>query len=273
MLYAHRRWIFGNKDEYDMRVVIVGSGNVAESLALGLHEAGVEVVQIFARNEARGREVAAMIGSEWGYEELAEADLYILSVSDSAVGEVAASLPIPEGAVVAHTTGCCPIEALAPHKHRAVLYPFQTFSAGRKVDFTKGYIFLEAATDHALSVVSEVAHRLTERVEMADGARRAVIHLSGVFSSNFVNAMYENAAEVLAREGLSFDVIAPVIEETAAKALASRYPRAVQTGPARRGDKPTLERHRAMLAGDELKREIYDKISEDIWRKAEISKR
>jgi predicted short-subunit dehydrogenase-like oxidoreductase (DUF2520 family) len=108
---------------------------------------------------------------------------------------------------------------------------------------------------------------------MADGARRAVIHLSGVFSSNFVNAMYENATEILQREGLPFDVIAPVIEETAAKALASRNPRTVQTGPARRGDKPTLERHRAMLEGDDLKREIYDKISEDIWKKTKISKR
>ena len=85
--------------------------------------------------------------------------------------------------------------------------------------------------------------------------------------------MYENAAEILQREGLPFDVIAPVIEETAAKALASRSPRTVQTGPARRGDMPTLERHRKMLEGDNLKREIYDKISEDIWIKAEISRR
>ena len=273
MLHASGREIISNKDEQDMRVVVVGSGNVAESLVQGLKEGGLDVVQVFARNEARGTKLAEMVGSQWSHSELAEADLYIISVSDSAVAEVAASLSIPEGAVVAHTTGCCPMDALLPHEHRAVLYPFQTFSAGRKVDFTKGYIFLEGATDHALAVVEEVAHRLTDKVEMADGARRSVIHLSGVFSSNFVNAMYENATEVLSREGLSFDVIAPVIEETALKALASRNPRAVQTGPARRGDTPTLERHRAMLDGDDLKREIYDKISEDIWRKAEISKR
>ena len=99
------------------------------------------------------------------------------------------------------------------------------------------------------------------------------MHLSGVFASNFANAMFENATEILAREGLPFDVIAPVIAETAEKAVASQNPRAVQTGPARRGDKPTLERHRAMLEGDDLKREIYDKISEDIWEKTKISKR
>ena len=256
-----------------MKVVIVGSGNVAEALAIGLYEAGEEVVQIYARNKARGSAIADMIGSKWGDGELAVADLYIISVSDSAVSEVAKSLSIPYGAVVAHTTGCCSIESLAPHEHRAVFYPFQTFSAGRKVDFTKGYIFVEGATEYALKVVLEVAHRLTAKVAEADGSRRAVVHLSGVFASNFANAMFENATEILAREGLPFDVIAPVIAETAEKAVASQNPRAVQTGPARRGDMPTLERHRSMLADDVLKREIYDKISEDICNKTEISKR
>ena len=139
--------------------------------------------------------------------------------------------------------------------------------------FTKLYIFLEAATDHALSCVEDLAHRLTPKVEMADSARRAVVHLSGVFSSNFVNAMYANASEVLSTAGLPFDVVAPVIEETAAKVLSVREPRKIQTGPARRGDTPTLERHRAMLEGEERKRRIYDEISSDIWEQRETSKR
>jgi predicted short-subunit dehydrogenase-like oxidoreductase (DUF2520 family) len=153
-----------------------------------------------------------------------------------------------------------------------VFYPFQTFSVGRKVDFAKGYIFLEGATDHALSVVAEVAHQLTSKVEMADSVRRAVIHLSGVFACNFANAMYANAAEVLAEAGLPFDIVAPVIEETAKKAVEILNPAATQTGPARRGDTQTLDRHRAMLAASPRKQEIYDKISEDICERAKISK-
>lgn len=256
-----------------MKIVVVGSGNVAESLAIALHEAeGVELVQLFARNEARGRKVAELAHTAWSGMELAEADLYLISVSDNAVAEVAKSLSVPEGAVVAHTAGCCPIESLLPHTHRAVFYPFQTFSVGRRVDFAKGYIFLEGATDHALKVVEEVAYALTKNVLPADTSRRAVIHLSGVFACNFANAMYANAAEVLAEAGLPFDIVAPVIEETAKKAVEVLNPAKTQTGPARRGDSETLNRHRAMLSENPRKREIYDKISEDICERTKISK-
>ena len=233
---------------------------------------GLHLVQIFARNEERGRRVAELAHTEWSNTELAEAELYLISVSDNAVAKVAESLPIPKGAVVAHTAGCCTLESLAPHHHRAVFYPFQTFSAGRKVDFAKGFIFLEGATERALEVVEKAAHALTTNVLPADTARRAVIHLSGVFACNFANAMYANAAEILAKEGLPFNIVAPVIEETAKKAVEILNPAQTQTGPARRGDTQTLNRHRAMLGEEGLKREIYDKISEDIWERKETSK-
>ena len=256
-----------------MKIAIIGSGNVAESLAQAVAEAeGLELVQIFARNEERGRKVAELAHTEWSNSELAEADLYLISVSDNAVEGCAKSLHIPQNAVIAHTAGCCPIDALAPHTHRAVFYPFQTFSVGRKVDFTKGYIFVEGATDHALRTVEEAAPALTAKVLPADTARRAVIHLSGVFACNFANAMYANAAEVLAKEGLPFDIVAPVIEETAKKVVELQDPAQSQTGPARRGDSQTLERHRRMLAEEPEKREIYDKISEDIWHRTKTSK-
>ncbi len=256
-----------------MKVVVIGSGNVAESLAQAIAETeGLELVQIFARNEERGRKVAELAHTEWSNSELAEADLYLISVSDNAVEGCAKTLHIPQDAVVAHTAGCCSIESLAPHTHRAVFYPFQTFSVGRKVDFKRGYIFVEGATEHALQSVEKVAHALTENVLPADGARRAVIHLSGVFACNFANAMYANAAEVLAREGLPFDIVAPVIEETAKKVLESKNPALSQTGPARRGDTQTIERHRKMLADKPRTKEIYEKISEDIWERTKISK-
>lgn len=273
MLYPHRREVFSNKDEQNMKVVVIGSGNVAESLAQAITEAeGLELVQVFARNEERGRKVAELADSEWSNSSLAEADLYLISVSDNAIAEVSKDLQIPEGAVVAHTAGCCPIESLAPHIHRAVFYPFQTFSVGRKVDFTKGFIFVEGATEHALETVEKAAHALTERVLPADSSRRAVVHLSGVFACNFANAMYVNAAEVLAKEGLPFDIVAPLIEETAKKVAELKDPAQAQTGPARRGDSETLERHRRMLAEEPRKRDIYDKISEDIWERIKISK-
>ena len=273
VLYTHRREIYSNKNESNMRIVVVGSGNVAESLAQAIADAdNLELVQIYARNEERGRKVAELADTEWSNTSLAEADLYLISVSDNAVVDVAKSLQIPENAVVAHTAGCCPMDALAPHAHRAVFYPFQTFSVGRKVDFTEGYIFVEGATDLALQAVERAARALTKNVLPADSARRAVIHLSGVFACNFANAMYANAAEVLEKEGLPFDIVAPVIAETAKKAIESKNPAQSQTGPARRGDSQTLDRHRAMLADKQRTKEIYDKISEDIWERTKTLK-
>ena len=242
------------------RVVIVGSGNVAEALARALPASGVELCQLFAR-------VAALGGTTWTDDprSLAAADLYLVAVSDRAVGEVAASLPVPAGAVVAHTAGSVPLDALGGFAHRAVLYPLQTFTAGRAVDFAQVPLFIEASDEATRGAVERFARRLSTQVYPADSQRRGALHLAGVLACNFVNALYTAGERTLAREGLPFEVLKPLIAETAAKALASPSPAAVQTGPAVRGDLPTLERHRARLAGDALLLEIYNSMSQYIW--------
>ena len=249
------------------RVVIVGSGNVAEALARALPASGVELCQLFARNPERGPRVAALGGTTWTDDprRLAAADLYLVAVSDRAVGEVAASLPVPAGAVVAHTAGSVPLDALGRFAHRAVLYPLQTFTAGRAVDFARVPLFIEASDEATRGAVERFARRLSTQVYPADSQRRGALHLAGVLACNFVNALYGIGQEMMARAGAPFEALKPLIAETAAKALASPSPAAVQTGPAVRGDLPTLERHRARLAGDALLLEIYNSMSQYIW--------
>ena len=144
---------------------------------------------------------------------------------------------------------------------------------GRKVDFSKIYLFIEAQDEATHAEATAFAAALTPNVADADAVLRSKIHLVGVLASNFVNNMYATAAEVLEDSGLTFDVIAPIITEVAAKAVASANPAAVQTGPAVRGDEPTMERHRELIGDNPLLRTIYDKISENIWRIRETSKR
>lgn len=256
-----------------MRVTIAGSGNVAESLARAMSRAGVEVVQVFARNEARGRAVACIAGAQWcgRAENLLPTDAVIIAVSDGAVAEVAASLHVGDRTIVAHTAGSVGLEAIAA-KRRAVFYPFMTFTAGREVDWRNIPLFLEASDAATLAEMRTLAERLSDRVGEADAALRARIHLAGVFVNNFANAMFACAADVVRGAGLDFGVLEAIIAETAAKASASGNPSSVQTGPAVRGDGATLERHRAMLADNTELRDIYDKISEYIWQKR-ISRR
>lgn len=256
-----------------MKVTLAGSGNVAESLARAMSRAGVEVVQILARNETRGREVARIAGARWcaSAAELLPADIVIIAVSDGAVAEVAASLHAGDGTIVAHTAGSVGLDAI-PAARRAVFYPFMTFTAGREVDWRNIPLFLEASDAATLAEVRALAERLSDRVGEADAALRARIHLAGVFVNNFANAMFACAADVVRDAGLDFGVLEAIIAETAAKASASGDPSSVQTGPAVRGDAATLERHRALLAGRADLRDIYDKISEYIWQR-KISRR
>lgn len=249
------------------RVVIVGSGNVAEALARALPASGAELCQVFARNRERGPRVAALGGTTWTADpdRLAEADLYLIAVSDRAVGEVAASLRLPDGAVAAHTAGSVPLDALEAFPRRAVIYPLQTFTAGRAVDFARVPLFLEASDKGTYQAVERFARRLSSQLYPADSKRRGILHLAGVLACNFVNALYAAGERTLAREGLPFEALRPLIAETAAKALAAPSPAAVQTGPAVRGDLPTLERHCALLAEEPLLLEIYNLMSRYIW--------
>lgn len=252
-------------------VVIVGSGNVAEALAGALRRSRYELRQVCARNTVRGPEVAAIGGCAWCADpaKAAEADLYLIAVSDRAVGNAAAALRVPAGALTAHTAGSVPIEAL-PFVRRAVLYPFQTFTKGREVDLGEVPLFIEGSDADTASAIETFARAMSRTVRYADGGTRARIHLTGTFVCNFVNHLYTLGGRILADAGLPFDLLGPIIDETASKALASGNPASVQTGPAVRGDQATQECHQALLTGDPLIETIYQTISQSIW---EISKK
>ena len=232
------------------RVVIVGSGNLAEALAQAVARSGLQLVQLFARNAARGEAVAALAGTQWTADpaRLADADIYLISVSDKAVGEVAAALPLPAGAVVAHTAGSVPLDALPAHARRAVFYPLQTFTKGRSVDFSQIPLFLETEGESLRPALEAFARRLSHTVVWADSACRAKVHLAAVFACNFVNHMYAVGEGIVRSAGLPFDVLKPLLAETAAKALDAASPADVQTGPAVRNGLHTMACPRALLA-------------------------
>ncbi len=253
------------------RIVLIGSGNLAEALARAVSKSELEAVQLYARNPERGPIVARLAGCPWTSDPAElnrDADLYIIAVSDRAVADVASTLPIPASAAVAHTAGSVPLEAIPERfARRAVFYPMQTFTKGREVDFTRIPIFLECSSPEEWGAELEAAARaLSRHVIWADSAQRARIHLAAVFACNFANHMYAIGEEVARRAGLDFEVLKPLVAETAAKACDARSPRDVQTGPAVRNDTPTMERHLALLDGEPTLQEIYTQISNNIWK-------
>ena len=221
------------------RICLIGSGNVAEAFAValgGLHPAGrFRLGQIYARNRARGAKLARMAGCDHTDDpaQLVPADIYLISVSDTQIGAVAENLDFGN-AIVAHTAGSVSLNVLSDRlSHRGVFYPLQTFTADS---------------------VYEVSEQ-----------QRAQLHLAAVFACNFTNHMYAIAQELLAEKGLPPQLIGPLISETAAKALGSPSAAAVQTGPARRGDRQTQQKHLGLLEGHPQLQELYQKISTEIW--------
>lgn len=156
-------------------VVIIGSGNLAEALARTVAgSATLRLRQIWARNAARGEAISRLTGAPRSSEpdRLAQAECYLLAVSDRAVGEVAARLPIPPDAAVVHTAGAVSMDTL-PFARRGVLYPLQTFTAGREVDFRRVPLFVEASSPDLLAELEEAAGALSDTVLRAGSAERA----------------------------------------------------------------------------------------------------
>lgn len=226
------------------RVVLIGRGNVATHLGRALEAAGYEVMR------AGGRVRTMPIPGD--------ADLYIIAVTDSAIAEVAREIG-DVGGLVVHTAGSVPMDVL-PQRRRGVMYPMQTFSRYRAVDFRRVPLFVESDSD--LPLLTRVARSLSESVSPMDSGRRRTLNLAAVFCSNFANRMYGIAHDLLAGEGIPFGCMLPLIDETCAK-VHELTPHAAQTGPAVRWNTEVMDGHMAMLA-DGTQKEIYRLISQDI---------
>ena len=250
-------------------IAIVGSGNLAEALAAAVARLDNILLTVVARNEQRGRLLAEQCSAEYARmtAPLHDIELCIIAVSDSAIESAAASLDIPDSAVVAHTSGATPFDILpARFAGRGAFYPFQTFTAGREVDFSIIPIFTEGSDPETAAALDAFARRLSRSVAMADAQTRRRIHLAGVFACNFANRMFGIGGDIAKEAGFGFDILRPLIAETAAKALAAESPAEVQTGPAVRGDTGSQKRHAELLADSPQLSEIYKLISENIWQ-------
>lgn len=243
-----------------IRVSIVGSGGVAEAFALALAESAhpnFTLLEVVGRNEVRRSQISALTNSRASsFEAMQPADIYIIAVSDGAVEEVARMIHnlYPE-ALTLHTAGAVPRGELG-----GVIYPMQTFTAGRRVDFRAVPLFVEGEDER----IVELANALSDSVMELLSERRKALHLAAVFACNFTNAMFTATEELLAKEDLPLSLYRSLVEETVAKAFEpASSPRESQTGAARRGDTATQKRHEAMLEGD--LRDIYQIISRYIW--------
>lgn len=246
-----------------MKIVIIGSGNVAYHLAKAFTQNNIEVSQIFGRNEVELNKISEELNIPYSTKELADADLYLISVSDSAVEQVS-DLIKTEKALVAHTSGSLPLEILKGNYRKASFYPLQTFSKTKNLDYSKIPFFIEAENQIDEKSLFELASLISDNVETSDYEKRKYIHLTAVFACNFVNHLFARAKEISDSQDLDFNYFIPLIDETVEK-IHHLEPKSAQTGPAVRGDERVLKLHEVLITNEEH-RKIYNTMNESIQK-------
>jgi predicted short-subunit dehydrogenase-like oxidoreductase (DUF2520 family) len=250
------------------RIALVGSGRVATHLARILTERGVEISGIYSRNVGEAEKLASGLHTSLIKDISApiNADLILLAVSDDAIHEVASSLNRGTKAIVAHTSGAVPLSEIPEYLHRGVFYPLQSFSPDKKVNWENVPFCLEASEDDDLNRLGKLAEKLSSKIFILSSDQRKSLHLAAVFANNFANLMFEFSEELLADAGIDRSILHPLILETSHKVLLQRASKS-QTGPAARGDKETIQAHRALLGEEGIHREVYDILSREIYRR------
>lgn len=244
-----------------MQIVLIGSGNVAFHLAKAFSEAQIPISQIFGRNTTELQKISDQFSIPFSTETLTDADLYIISVSDSSIAKVS-SLIKNENALVAHTSGSVSREALSGNYRKSVFYPLQTFSKSKNLDYSKIPFFIDAENENDEEILKNMASKISKNVMLANDEKRKYIHLTAVFACNFVNHLYARAKEISESQGIPFDYFLPLIDETTQK-IHELEPKLAQTGPAIRNDEKVLKLHESLLT-DEEKLKIYKTLNESI---------
>lgn len=249
-----------------MKISLIGSGNVATHLAQALSP-HFTIVQIFSQNLVHAEQLAALVDAHAinDLSQLEPVDIYILAVSDRAIQSVADQLaPYVHNALVLHTSGSVDIDVLKnASTHTGVLYPLQTFSKAKQIDFSQVPLLLEAAIESDREKLQQIASTLSNRIYHYSSAQRRSLHLAAVIACNFSNYLYTVANDYLDEQQVDFDLLKPLILETAAK-ISHHAPQSVQTGPAVRGDQAVLKTHIAMLESQPELEQVYALLSQGI---------
>ncbi|HVZ56706.1 MAG TPA: Rossmann-like and DUF2520 domain-containing protein [Chitinophagaceae bacterium] len=258
-----------------MNLVIIGTGNTAHILGRKFRAAGHRILQVAGRQAAPAAELAQLLGAEavTGWQGIRPgADLYLVSVSDNALPEVAGTLRLP-GQVVAHTAASVPCSVLEPVSERCgVFYPLQTLRK-EMTALPDIPVYIDGRDEAVLAVLDRLGRTIAYGpVTIAGDAERLTLHLAAVLVSNFTNHLYALAEQFCRQEGIVFEQLVPLIHQTALR-MGTIRPQAAQTGPAIRRDDQTLRRHEQLLSGHPELLTLYRMFTGSIRRLQEESPR
>lgn len=246
-------------------VTISGSGNVAFHLGKVLVQKGIRVDAVYSPNKAHAAMLADQLQAK-AFDEFTglplSSDLYIIAVKDTVIEEVSDQLPLVNGLVV-HTSGNTTMDVLSKHARRGVFYPLQTISKNSEINFANVPLLLETKQQEDIERLKELAKTLGALSYEVDSDKRKIVHVAAVFANNFSNHLYYISQQILTANSLPFDMLKPLISETAGN-IQTHNPHEVQTGPAVRGDQTTIDKHLKLLEDMPEYAQLYKLLSQNI---------
>lgn len=243
-----------------IKVSILGSGNIGSHLIdVFTNTPSIELVQIYNRTIEKIKSYESRYAITDSIENLRDADIYIIAVSDDAINSFSKSLKLKNKLIV-HTSGTKELTILE-HERIGVFYPLQTFTKNVTLDFLTVPICIEANNDKDEKLLKALAHKISNNVSVINSLQRKKLHLAAVFVNNFVNHLYHIGNDICTENQVSFDLLKPLIKETAAK-ISSVLPYNAQTGPAKRNNEKTINTQLAQLNNSQ--KEIYSIFSKSI---------
>ncbi|MGI5975060.1 MAG: Rossmann-like and DUF2520 domain-containing protein [Paludibacter sp.] len=249
-----------------MNILLHGSGNVATHLALAIHKTGHQIVQVYSRTKASAAALGNRLGVPYTHlvdEIMQDADLYIYAVSDDAL-ESLVSLNIAPQAMHVHTAGSVAMDIFKGYKkHYGVLYPLQSLSKDKTVDFQQVPLLLEASDEVVKQALDVLAKEISGQVHHYNTEQRLKIHLAAVFANNFVNHLFHIASDIMESSDIDFNLLKPLIKETIEK-ISHLSPAEAQTGPAKRNDQKIMKQHMEMLKDQPKLQNLYRELSQMI---------
>lgn len=251
-----------------MNIVFVGAGRLATNFSIALHANGHCIQAVYSRTMQSAKALAELVGAQAtdSVQQLpVDADAYILALKDSVLCQVIPALAKGrENCMFFHTAGSMPMSVFEGFAtNYGVIYPMQTFSKERHVDFSHIPVFIEGNGSHSLDVARQIASSVSGEVRELSGDARRHLHLAAVFACNFANHCYTLSASILQQHGLPFSVMLPLIGETANK-VATMHPKDAQTGPAIRYDENVINAQLALLEHAPMAHDIYELMSKSI---------
>ncbi|MEO6882949.1 MAG: DUF2520 domain-containing protein [Bacteroidia bacterium] len=252
-----------------LKIVMIGSGNVATHLSEAFVAKGHKIVQVYSRTKKNAEALSKNIFSR-PISDLKkitpDADIYIFAVNDDAVKELSEKI-IFRDKIFLHTSGSLPLSVLKNNfSDCGVLYPLQTFSKNRKINMQKVPICVEGSNKATEKIIFQLAKSISKKVQKINSEKRKILHLAAIFVNNFPNHLFSIAEKLTTSEKINFSLLIPLMEETVSK-IKTGQPAEMQTGPAIRKDKKIMDSHLKLLKNNQTAKEIYTIISKSIAQK------